>query len=140
MKKAVNSEILKSQLARALADYDNLQKRVAKEREEIVKLSNLELLVRLLSVVDMLEKAQENLQDSGLAIVLNELLLIFKEEGVEKIGVEIGNQFDENKHEVIETVGLSKGARAGTIAAVVLRGWQYSDGTIIRHTKVKVFK
>lgn len=133
---------LKSQLMRAMADYDNLKKRVEREREEIVKLSNLGLLVRLLPVVDMLEDAQKHLQDPGLAISIGEFLKILKEDGIEKIAVEIGDKFDENIHEVIETVSPTEGSvsKHGLISEVSLSGWKYQDGTVIRHARVKVIK
>lgn len=140
--KTDDSTILRNQLARALADYDNLQKRVERERNEIVKLSNLGLLVRLLPVVDMFEGAEEHLKDSGLAIAINELLGILKEDGIEKIQVANGQKFDENIHEAIEVIDTADGEKekAGTIAEVVMSGWKYSDGTIIRHVRVKVYK
>ncbi len=128
---------LKNQLARALADYDNLQKRVIAEREEIIKISNLKLAVKMLSVCDMLEEAQKHLKDSGIAMTLKEFENIFSEEGITKIPVEKGSEFDENLHEAVEIVD---GEKSGTIADVVMTGWKYADGKIIRPVKVKVFR
>jgi molecular chaperone GrpE len=133
---------LKVQLMRAMADYDNLKKRVEREREEIIKLSSLGLLVRLLPIVDMFEGALKHLNDSGLAIAISEFVKVLKEDGIAKIGVEIGDKFDENIHEVVEAVEIPNGGTltAGTVSEVVLPGWKYTDGTIIRHAKVKVIK
>lgn len=133
-------EVLKNQLVRALADYDNLQKRIEREREEITKLSNLGLLVRLLPVVDMFEEAQKHLGDSGLEIALGQFLSVLKEDGIEKIPVAKGDNFNENIHEAIEVIKTEDKLSVGKIAEVSLCGWKYTDGTIIRHAKVKVFK
>ena len=131
---------LKGQLMRAMADYDNLKKRVEREREEIIKLSNLGLLIKLLPVVDMFEEAQKHLVDTGLAIAIGEFLKVLKEDGIEKVGVEIGDKFDENIHEAIEVISVTDEdiLKVGTIFEIVLSGWKYDDGTVIRHAKVKV--
>ena len=133
---------LKNQLARALADYDNLTKRVEKERDSFRRLATLGIIARILPVYDMLEEAQEQLQDSGLAIIIKELTDIFDEEEINKVKADKGDEFDENVHEVIEAVDLPKGGKAKSdkITECVLTGWKYKDGPIIRPAKVKVGK
>ena len=59
---------------RALADYRNLEKRVAEERELIAAFSNAALVTRLLSVVDNLEILSNHVNDAGLVLILKELL------------------------------------------------------------------
>lgn len=129
-------EELRNQLARALADYDNLKKRVERERQELSQLAGLGLIVRLLPVLDNLEQAQKHLQDAGLAISLNEFNEVLKEEGIERIGAAPGTKFDENLHEALEAVS---GGKKGEIAEVVLPGWRYEGGPVIRVAKVKVY-
>lgn len=130
-------ENMKSMLARALADYDNLSKRVERDRTEIVKYSSLTVISKLLPVLDMLEVAQKHLQDAGLAIGLTEFKKVFSEEGLTEINPKIGDSFDENLMEAIEVV---KGQRDNTIAEVVLPGWKFAEGQVVRHAKVKVYK
>lgn len=134
-------EELKNQLARALADYDNLKKRIERERQELSQIASLGLIVRLLPLLDNLEQAQKHLQDAGLAISLNEFSKVLKEEGVEKIKAGHGVKFDENLHEAVESIEASgpEGGKKGEIAEVVLPGWRYTDGPVIRVAKVKVF-
>lgn len=129
-------EILKNQLARALADYDNLRKRVEREREEFGKLANTRLIARLLPVFDMLEGAQVHLSDSGLAITIEEFTKVLKEEGIERIEVKVGDKFNEEIHEAVEVIN---GKNEGKIAEVVMTGWKFSDGKVIRPAKVKVY-
>ena len=59
------------------------------------------------------------------------------EEGIEKIKVEQGDKFDE---EFCEAVEVAKSGKDGRIAEVILVGWKFSNGPVIRPTKVKVFK
>ena len=140
---------LKGQLARALADYDNLRKRVERERETVEILVKLKFIARLLPILDMLETAQEHSEDKGLTIIANEFNDLLKEEGVEKIEAKKGDNFDEEVHEAIEMVNPPAGAKSnlagekgkdGKIVEVVLSGWKLVDGPIIRPVKVKVSK
>src|SRR3989344_2460052 len=98
VKETVNeeAEVLKSQLARTLADYDNLVKRVERERDEVKKVLSLRLILKLLTVLDGLENAQEHLKDQGLAITIIEFKRILNEEGLIEIKPEVGVKFDEN--------------------------------------------
>lgn len=130
------SELLKSQLARALADYDNLRKRVEAEKELWVKLAGQKIVSKMISVLDILESAQLHLKDQGLAIAISEFKKILNEEGVEEIRPEKGQKFDANGQEAVDSV---EGGNIGEIAELVLPGWKFSEGLIIRPAKVKVY-
>jgi molecular chaperone GrpE len=132
------AELLKSQLARTLADYDNLVKRVEREREELGKMVSLRLVLKLLTVLDGLESAQKHLQDQGLAISIVEFKKVLSEEDLIEVNPKIGDSFNENEMEAIEVVD-SEGNN-NTIAEVTLVGWKYLDGSVVRHAKVKVIK
>lgn len=130
-------ESVKAMLARALADYDNLSKRVEREREAMGKIASIGILARLLPVLDNLESAQEHLQDSGLAICIGEFKKVLREEGLNEIRPAVGDEFNENTMEAIE---VTTGARDNIISELVLTGWEFSGGQIIRPAKVKVSK
>lgn len=130
-------ESVKAMLARALADYDNLSKRVERERQDLGKIVSVGIVTKLLPVLDMLESAQKHLQDQGLAIGIGEFKKIFSEEGLTEINPKIGEEFDENTMEAIEVV---PGEVDNIISEVVLTGWKFEDGTVVRHAKVKVSK
>ena len=135
--KKVEVEELKKQLTRALADYDNLQKRVSEKKEEEEKIASFKIMVKLLPLYDMLIQAQVHLQDSGLAITIKEFETIFAEEGILKVNSKTGDVFNEKEQEAIETL---EGGKKGTIAQSLLTGWKYKNGFIIRPEKVKVYK
>lgn len=130
-------ETVKAMLARALADYDNLSKRVDRERQDLGKIVSAGIIIRLLPVLDNLESAQAHLKDSGLAISIVEFKKVLSEEGLNEIKPKVGDVFDENKMEAIEVV---EGVRDNIVSETVLVGWEFSDGTVVRHAKVKVSK
>lgn len=139
LKEKVNeeAELLKSQLARTLADYDNLVKRTERERSDLFKMASVGIINKLLPILDNLESANNHLKDAGLAISIGEFKRILSEEGLNEVRPEIGSEFDENTMEAIEIV---KGEADNTVSEVVLTGWKYLDNTMIRHAKVKVIK
>ncbi len=138
-KRAEEIELLKNQLARVLADYDNLKKRVEAEREIFDRLASVRVFARLLGVFDMFEHVQKHLKDSGLAMAMSELRNKMKEEGIEPIEPKQHASFDEKLHEAVETVH-EKGFENGEITELLLTGWRARDGQVIRPAKVKVCK
>lgn len=136
-------ENLKGMLARALADYDNLSKRTQRGREDFAKIASVSLIVKLLPVLDSLESAQVHLRDAGLAISIGEFKKILREEGLDEIKPEVGQEFN---HETMEAIEVVKGQDDNKINEVVLVGWKFadsslqSDGIVVRHAKVKVTK
>lgn len=129
-------ESLTNQWKRAVADYQNLQKRVEKEMEDWAKFANLRLLERLIPVLDNLERAREHLTDPGLDIVHRDLIDILLDQGLKEIEVKVGDIFDPNLHECVETVATGESER---IVTVVGRGYIMGE-RVIRPVKVKVGK
>lgn len=138
----VELESLKKQLVRALADYDNLRKRVDKEKESWVRMASELVVSQFLPVLDTLEAAQRHLNDQGLGIAIAQFKEVLKEKGLEEIKPSEGDEFKAEIHEAIESVG---GGEKGKIAELVLSGWLSKDASleqgnsVLRYAKVKVF-
>ena len=111
---------LENKLKRALADYDNLKKRLDKERGEVIKFANEVLLLKVLGIVD------------GLELALGQFWQLLKEEGVEEIKVKAEDKFDP---EVMEAVG-GEGEKVGQ---VLQRGYKL-HGRVVRAVRVKIGK
>jgi molecular chaperone GrpE len=142
-KKKLNSNelnLVKNQLTRVLADYDNLQKRIDREKLALVTMAGLSLVSRLLPVLDMLEKAQEHLGDPGLAIAIGQFIDILKEEGVVQIQAKEGDEFNEEYVEAVEVIEPKDKNESGKVEEIVSTGWKYEDGHIVRPVRVKVYK
>ena len=87
---------------RALADYQNLQKRVQEEKGEWIRSGNRELILRILPILDTLMLAQQHIDDQGLQVSVGQFLDILKSEGVIKIET-VGQQFDPHLMECVTT-------------------------------------
>ena len=127
---------LENQLKRALADYQNLEKRIAEEKAVWIKIANKDLLLKLLPGLDNLLLAEKHTQDEGVKISIKHFLDIFAEVGVTKIET-VGKDFNPN---TMEAVGTAEGednkvveeARAGyMLHDQVLRVAQVVVGTTV---------
>lgn len=119
---------------RALADYQNLEKRSIEQRKEWIKSANRDLLLRLLPVLDTLILASQHVQDQGVAASIKQFEDVLKSEGVEKIEV-VGQQFNPQTMEcVITTEG-----EEGKVLEELQAGYMLYD-KILQPAKVKVGK
>ena len=106
--KEIQKEDYKSQFLRSVADLENFRKRVAKEKQEIIKMANASLIESLLPVIDNIKlglNAAENHSDSkdikkGFEMVLNQINKVLEEKGLHEISPN-EKAFDPNKHESI---------------------------------------
>lgn len=129
-------EDLTNNWKRAVADYQNMEKRVEREREDFVKYFNLQLVSRLISVLDNLKLAANHLNDHGLDITAKELKNIILEQGVSEVEVKVGDNFDPNSQECIELVN---GEEDQKVVEVIAPGY-IIGGRVVRPAKVKVSK
>lgn len=90
---------------RALADYQNLQKRVQEEKSEWIRSGNKELILRILPVLDTLMLAQLHVQDKGLQVSIQQFLDVLKSEGITRIET-VGKDF--NPH-LMECITIEEG-------------------------------
>ena len=127
-------EDLTNRWKRAAADYQNLERRVGKERQEWIKLAVLPILVRLLSVLDNLLRARVHFPDKGLDIICADLVNILADQGLSEIPVALGDRFDPEVHECVELV---KGEAGEQIVEVIDKGYIMGD-RVIRPARVRV--
>lgn len=126
---------LEDQLKRALADYQNLERRVEEERRLLNRLSSALLIEKFLPVLDNLESAQAHLNDQGLEIVIKQFKDILSSEGVEEIQAD-GQEFDPNLHEATE---VTEGKNDNRVVKVVRKGYKMNN-KVIRPVQVVVEK
>jgi len=127
-------EELTNKWKRALADYQNLERRVAEDKESFVKFVSAGLILKLLPALDSLEKAEKHLEDEGLGLALKQFRQALQEEGLEKIEA-VGKEFNP---EEMECVDLCKGEDEKAMEEV--RSGYKLNGKILRVTQVKVGK
>jgi molecular chaperone GrpE len=143
----VQSELedTKDKFLRGLADFDNYRKRVAREREQLTRCANENLIRELLGVVDNIERALEAASDTqdlegfkkGIELIDEHLKGILTKEGLCPI-VCLGEPFDPNYHEAV--MALEKeGHESDKVVEEIQKGYML-DGRVIRPSKVVVSK
>jgi molecular chaperone GrpE len=129
---------------RAKAELINYKKDEAKRFEQIAKFSN-EILIRdLIVVLDSFDLALVSLgeegeekKQKGLYLIRQQLEDILKQQGLERVVVSVGKEFDPNLHDAVASVESDK--PSGTITEEVERGYLF-NGKLIRPARVKVAK
>jgi molecular chaperone GrpE len=125
-------EDLENRLKRALADYANLEKRMVREKGDFVKLANAQLLDKMLSVLDDLERSEDHLENKGLSMACDQFREVLASEDVEEIKA-LGKKFDPETMDAAEIVPGPK----NQVVEVVLKGYLLND-RVLRPAKVKV--
>ena len=134
-KAQIEASEYKQKYLRALADYQNYEKRMIEDRKRIMNMAHAEVLMRLLPIFDTIEKADIFVKDPGLKMVVAQLQTVLGELGVKEIPV-VGKEFDPYMAEAIESIPSDKD---NIVLEVVSKGYEY-QGQVIRPAKVKVGK
>jgi molecular chaperone GrpE len=124
----------KNKYVRALADYQNLERRTIEEKHEIRKFAAEVVLERLLPAIDTLKRARDHIKDTGLDLAYKELIAVLQEQGVEHIKV-VGDPFNPHEMECIEVVE----GEDNKVIEELLPGYRL-HGKILRVAQVKVGK
>lgn len=136
-KKNDDQESWEHKYKRALADYQNLLKQAAKDKQEFVKYALADFLNDILPVYDHLKLSLTGLSDAerknpwaeGVGHVLKQFRQVLKEHGLEEIKT-VGEEFDHETMEALEGAGEK-------VAKEVSPGYKL-HGKVIRHAKVIV--
>ena len=127
---------------RKLAEFDNFRKRTDRERGEIKRHANEELLRDLLPVLDNFERALEHSAEAGAGAFREGVEMIAKQlwDTLERQGIQVvdpmGQPFSPEFHEAVHRVENSE-LEPGTIASVLARGY-LCNGRLIRPAMVGV--
>lgn len=119
---------------RALADYQNLQRRGIEERQNWLKIANKELLLLLLPIFDTLLLASKHKETDELKVSINQFIEVLKAEGVKRIDT-IDKIFDPQLMEAVATVE----GEDGKVLDEVRAGFTIYD-KLLRPSQVKVGK
>ena len=130
-------------LMRLQADFDNLKKRMEREREHFESQASAELVNRILPVLDNFERALSVGPDSGdgealrdgVVLIFRQLLDELRKEGLEAIE-SLGQPFDPQLHEAVEN-DSDPGREDYTVVEEVRRGYKLRE-RLLRPSLVKV--
>ncbi|MCF6351027.1 MAG: nucleotide exchange factor GrpE [Flavobacteriaceae bacterium] len=136
----------KDKFLRLFAEFENYKKRTLKERIELFKSANQELMTVILPILDDLDRGiveVKKVKDKdvlkGMELISNKLKNILKQKGLEKITIKSGDTFDAEIHEAITQIPAPSKKMIGKIIDIVEVGYKLGD-KIIRYPKVVVGK
>lgn len=131
---------LKDQLLRKLADYDNLRRRAARERLEIIESAGERVVEALLPVLDDFERAlgiacADKEYVAGMELIFQRFYAELQKLGLEPVEA-LDQKFDPNLHHAIEKVESSE-AGEDVVVGVFQKGYRFK-GKLLRPAIVKV--
>ncbi len=135
---------LNNKYLRAVADADNLRRRLEKEKMDLLRYGNEKILQDLLPVLDSFEKAlapQEEANDTtkslqeGMRLVFDQLKSALERHGLVRISAK-GQPFDPNVHQAIHKIDDDE-AETETVSDEFAAGYTL-NGRLVRPAMVSV--
>ena len=147
--KPSETDILKSDLEkekdkflRLFAEFENYKRRTSKERIELFKTANQEVMTAMLPVLDDFDRALNEINKAkdknllkGVELIHNKFKETLKSKGLEAMEVKQGDAFDADIHEAITQIPAPSDKLKGRIVDVVENGYKLGE-KIIRYPKV----
>jgi len=132
----------KDKFLRLFAEFENYKKRTNKERMDLFKTANQEVLVAMLPVLDDFDRALSVINASedqnlvtGVNLIHDKLKSILTSKGLEVVSIAAGDAFDADFAEAITQIPAPSKDLKGKIVDVVEKGYKLGD-KIIRFPKV----
>ena len=134
----------KEKYLRLFAEFENFKKRTAKERLDLFKTANQEVITSLIPVLDdfkravlQIEKDSKGFDKKGVELIYNKFNDTLKSNGLEETKVEVGDVFNPDLHEAISQIKATNENQQGKIIDVIELGYKLGE-KIIRYPKVVV--
>ena len=134
----------KDKFLRLFAEFENYKKRTSKERLELFKTANQEVLLAMLPVLDDFDRAtveinkseDENLK-KGVELIHEKLKSTLVSKGLEQVEIQAGDAFNADIAEAITQIPAPSDKLKGKVVDVIEKGYKLGD-KIIRYPKVVV--
>ena len=134
----------KEKYLRLFAEFENFKKRTAKERLDLFKTANQEVITSLIPVLDdfkravlQIEKDSKEFDKKGVELIYNKFNDTLKSNGLEETKVEVGDVFNPDLHEAISQIKATNENQKGKIIDLIELGYKLGE-KIIRYPKVVV--
>ena len=128
---------------RLYAEFDNFRKRTLRERGDLIRNASMDVLEKLLPVLDDFERAAADPSEDvhavreGRTLIHTKLRQLLEAQGLTKMDVKQGDAFDVDVHEAITNIPAPTPDLAGKVVDVVEPGYMLND-KIMRYAKVVV--
>ncbi len=134
----------KDKFLRLFAEFENYKKRTSKERIDLFKTANQEVLLAMLPVLDDFDRAMVEINKSedenltkGVELIHEKLKSTLVTKGLEQVEVKAGDAFDADFAEAITQIPAPSDKLKGKIVDVIEKGYKLGD-KIIRFPKVVI--
>ncbi|WP_456423792.1 nucleotide exchange factor GrpE [Lutibacter sp.] len=134
----------KDKFLRLFAEFENYKKRTSKERIELFKTANEDLMTTLLPILDDFERGIAEIKKvkdkellKGMELINNKLFNLLLQKGLSPVKVKKGDTFDVELHEAITQLPAPSEDLKGKIIDVIEQGYKLGD-KVIRYPKVIV--
>ncbi|MGV3696423.1 nucleotide exchange factor GrpE [Flavobacterium sp.] len=134
----------KDKFLRLFAEFENFKKRTTKERIELFKTANEEVLQAILPILDDFDRAMVEISKSDDEVLLKGVELIHEKlkstlvsKGLEQVDVKSGDVFDADFAEAITQIPAPSDDLKGKVVDVIEKGYKLGD-KIIRFPKVVI--
>lgn len=134
----------KDRYMRLFAEFENYKRRTSKERLELFKTANQEVLLSMLPVMDDFDRAITEISKSEDEVLLKGVTLIHEKlqstlfsKGLEEVSIIAGDIFDADFAEAITQIPAPSPNLKGKIVDVIEKGYKLGD-KIIRYPKVVI--
>jgi len=135
---------LEDKFLRLYSEFDNYKKRTTKERIDLFKTANQEVLSALLPVLDDLNRTVSSFENAsdvdsmkeGIDLVYNKFMNLLEQQGLKEIEA-LGKEFNTDYHEAITKVPASNKKEKGKVVDVIEKGYFLND-KVLRYAKVVV--
>ena len=129
---------------RLFAEFENFKRRNAKERIELFKTANQDVLQSLLPVLDDFDRAMTEIKKTDDDVLLKGVELIHEKlkstlisQGLEEVAIKTGDIFDADYAEAITQIPAPAPNLKGKVVDVIEKGYKLGD-KIIRFPKVVI--
>jgi len=135
-------EATEARLRSLAADFDNYRRREAERLALERRTEKVQVLGDVLEVVDAVERAlaldvdHSSAWYQGNVAIARQMAAVLDRHGLERMG-EVGEDFDPTVHEAVALV-VSDDLPDGAVAEVVLPGFRFEDGSLLRPARVTV--
>jgi len=134
---------MKDKYIRLMAEFENFRRRTAKERIDLSKTANQDLMGELLPVLDDMERARHSMEATkdvdamlqGLELVFHKLKQVTQTKGLKAMDIKAGADFDADMHEAVTQIPAPSEDLKGKIVDVIEKGYTLND-KVIRFAKV----
>jgi molecular chaperone GrpE len=136
----------KDKFLRLFAEFENYKKRTSRERVELFKTANEDLMTVLLPILDDFERALSEIKKAkdeddellkGVELINSKLRNSLAQKGLSVISVEAGDVFDVELHEAITQIPAPSDELKGKIIDVLEQGYKLGE-KVIRYPRVVI--